>query len=64
MVFFPSSYLVLCLFFRTFKNEFDKAILLIRNPLDATISTFNDLLTGKINNAYASMHEFEKYNYH
>ena len=31
--------------------------------MDATISTFNDLLTGKINNAYASMHEFEKYNY-
>ena len=31
--------------------------------MDATISTFNDLQTGKINNDYASVHEFEKFNY-
>ena len=44
-------------------NYFDKAILLIRNPLDATVATFNDFWTGKWNIAYASLHEFEKSNY-
>ena len=31
--------------------------------MDATISTFNDLQTGKINNAYASVYEYEKFDY-
>ena len=44
-------------------NDFEKAILLIRNPLNATMSTFNHLLTGKLNNTYALLYNFEKVNY-
>ena len=44
-------------------NDFEKAILLIRNPLNAIMSEFNDLRTAKINNTYALLYEFEKFNY-
>ena len=44
-------------------NDFEKAILLIRNPLNAAMSTFNDLRTGKINNTYALLNDFEFFNY-
>ena len=44
-------------------NDFEKAIILIRNPLNATMSAFNDLRTDKTKNTYASLYEFEKFNY-
>ena len=44
-------------------NDFEKAILLIRNPLNAIMSTFNDLRIDKRKNTYASLYEFEKFNY-
>ena len=44
-------------------NDFKKAILLIRNPLNAIMSTFNDLRIDKRKNTYASLYEFEKFNY-
>ena len=44
-------------------NDFEKAIILIRNPLNAIMSTFNDLRIDKRKNTYASLYEFEKFNY-
>ena len=44
-------------------NDFKKAILLIRNPLNAIMSTFNDLRIDKRKNTYAYLYEFEKFNY-
>ena len=38
-------------------NDFEKAIILI------TMSAFNDLRTDKTKNTYASLYEFEKFNY-
>ena len=43
-------------------NDFQKGILLIRHPLDAIMSTFNDLVTGDKKD-YGSMEVYEKANF-
>ena len=40
-------------------NDFQKGILLIRHPLDAIMSTFNDLVSGD-KKAYGSMEAYQK----
>ena len=43
-------------------NNFEKGILLIRHPLEAIMSTFNDLVTGDKRD-YGSMEVYQKANF-
>ena len=46
--------------FRSHVNEFERGILLIRHPLEAIMSQFNDLAVGKLRNTYATVEAFKR----
>ena len=46
-------------FIRSHVNEFERGILLIRHPLEAIMSQFNDLAVGKLRNTYATVEVFK-----
>ena len=48
------------IFIRSHVDEFERGILLIRHPLEAIMSQFNDLAVGKLRNTYATVEAFKR----